>query len=141
MSSFEQKFCIGTNDGKYQIFWDITALINDLQNKNFPVYQKNIFDLIERNNFYGNPDYAMQTNVTMPCIIVELDGKTEKLIDGNHRLYKASQLNFKSIPCYILPEEYHKKFIMDYDDLTYTKVVSEIIKPYPPSLKPPSVLP
>lgn len=67
----------------------------------------------------------MKTDTENPCIIVELAENIKKLIDGNHRLYKAKQLNLESIPCYVLPKEYHQKFIVEYDDYIYDKVVSD----------------
>ena len=127
LSEFEQKYCIGTNDAKYQIFWDISALIKDLQKMQFPIVNYDVLCLSNSNNFFGNPEYAMKTNIENPCIIVKLNEDTEKLIDGNHRLYKVKQLNQENIPCYVLPLEYHKKFIIDYDDNVYDKVISDFI--------------
>jgi len=128
MSSFEQKYCLGTNDGQYQMFWDLSALIKDLSGANVPIKNYDVGALSKANDFYGNSEYAMKTDVEKPCIIAVLNEKTEKLIDGNHRLYKAKQLKLERIPCYVLPEEYHKKFIIDYDDSIYKKVIADFIK-------------
>ena len=128
MAYFEQKYCIGTNDGKHQMFWDISALINDLINTQFPIINYNVLDLVKSNHFFGDSEYAMKTNMEIPCIIVKLSEDIEKLIDGNHRLYKAKQLHHEKIPCYVLPMEYHKKFIIDYDDTVYEKVISDFAK-------------
>ena len=124
MASFEQKYCIGSNDGKYQIIWDISALIKDLENTDFIILNYRVPDLVRINNFFGNAEYAMNSNLKSPCIIVELSKNIEKLIDGNHRLYKANQLNIEYIKCYLLPEEYHKRFIIDYDSDIYKKVIA-----------------
>ena len=115
----------GHNDGKYQIFWDISALIKDLENVQLPIVNYDVSYLVKLNNFFGNPEYAMKTDIEIPCIIVKLNENIEKLIDGNHRLYKAKQLNLKNISCYVLPVDYHKKFIVDYDSTVYEKVISD----------------
>jgi len=128
MASFEQKYCIGSNDREHQIIWDISALIKDLTNANLAVKDYKVLDLIKINNFFGDAEYAMKTDVESPCIIVELNESIEKLIDGNHRLYKAKQLNLNSIQCYVLPEEYHKKFIIEYNADTYEKVIASFTK-------------
>jgi hypothetical protein len=125
---FEQKYCIGTNDGKHQLFWDISALINDLMNVDFPIISYNVSHLTKLNSFNGNTEYAMKTDIEMPCIVVKLNENIEKLIDGNHRLYKAKQLNIENIPCYILPVKYHTKFIINYDNAVYEQVVSSFTK-------------
>ena len=67
----------------------------------------------------------MSDNIEQPCIIVKLNEKLEMFIDGNHRLYKARNLNIENIPCYVLPTEYHKKFIIDYNSEIYEKIVAE----------------
>jgi len=125
MSSFEQKYCIGSKDGKHKVFWNITALLKDLQNAAFMADNRNVADLITHNDFYGDPEYAMKTDVKCPCIVVVLSDGFEKLIDGNHRLFKASQLKLQIIPCYVLPFDYHKKFIVDYDSDIYEKVIAD----------------
>ena len=125
MSSFEQKYCIGTRDRQHQVVWDITALLKDLQDTHFPIQNYKVSDLVNKNNFFGNPEYAMNTDIEKPCIIVTLCNNAEKLIDGNHRLYKAKQLNLDFIPCYILPFEYHKNFIINYNFEIYDKVVAD----------------
>ncbi len=124
MASFEQKYCIGTKDGKFKILWDISAILNDLQSKEISPVQYCVDYLFKQNGFYGNPEYAMTTDTNKPCIIVELNENIEKMIDGNHRLFKAKQLNLTNIPCYLLPLEYHQKFIDDYDKSVYDKVIS-----------------
>ena len=75
--------------------------------------------------YCSNPEYAMETDIDKPCIIVKLSENYKLFIDGNHRLYKARKLNIENIPCYVLPTEYHKKFIIDYDPNIYEKIVEE----------------
>lgn len=125
MGSFEQKYCIGTNDGKYQVFWDIAALVDELKKQHLPIYNIDVKTLFKNNSFNGDCDYAMTTNTEVPCIIVELNKEVKKLIDGNHRLYKANQLSLKTVPCYILPFDYHKRFIINYDIKVYEKVIAD----------------
>ena len=128
MPSFEQKYCMGTRDGTHQIFWDIAALTKDLQEKRLPIQQRKVSDLLEFNDFSGDPAYAMGTDIEEPCIVVELNDEIEKLIDGNHRLYKAMLLHLDTVPCYVLPFEYHSKFIIDYTFSKYKKVVKDYSK-------------
>ena len=116
-----QKYQMGTDDG-HEVVWDINAIIKDLQNSNLPVCNRQVNDFTDGDNPCMNTEYAMSTNIETPCIIVELTDKTKKLIDGNHRLYKAKQLGIENLPCYILPLDYHKNFIVDYDASTYEKV-------------------
>ena len=66
MASFEQKYSIGSNDGKYQIVWDISALIKDLENTDFTIQKYKVSDLFRINNFFGNAEYAMNTNEEIP---------------------------------------------------------------------------
>jgi hypothetical protein len=128
MSYIEQKYCIGTSDGKYQIFWDITALLERLSITEVPIEYCKVSELSSMNHFKGNPQYAMSTDIEKPCIIVKLKENFEKLIDGNHRLYKADQLHLEYIPCYVLSAEYHKEFIINYDDYIYDRVIGELAK-------------
>ena len=125
MASFKQKYCMGTKDGKLKIFWDISAILNDLKDNTISPVQYCVHDLIEQNNFFGDREYAMKTDISKPCLIVQLNKNLEKLIDGNHRLYKAQQLQLATIPCYLLPLEFHINFIIDYDKLIYDKVISD----------------
>jgi hypothetical protein len=124
MSSFKQKYRMSNNNGQDEIIWDISAMLKDLQNAKHPVCNRRLCDFYEANNPCGNIEYAMKTDLKEPCIVVELTDKTYKLIDGNHRLYKAKQLGVKNIPCYILPLEYHKIFIIDFDYDVYKRVAS-----------------
>jgi len=125
---FEQKYSIGTRDGQHQIIWDITALLQELKNANIPVHSRNVSDLAAKNNFFGNPGHAMDSDIEIPCIIALLCDGIEKLIDGNHRLYKAKKMNLETIPCYVLQKEYHTKFIVNYDSESYDKVIMDFVK-------------
>jgi hypothetical protein len=125
MSCFEQKYCIGTNDGKHQIFWNIASMLEQLNTEEFPVEYRKVPELSVMNNFFGDPEYALCTDIKKPCIVIKLKDNIEKLIDGNHRLYKANLLHLDFIPCYVLPKEYHKKFIIDFDEDIYNKVVED----------------
>ena len=119
-----QKCCMITEDD-YKIIWDIDKLLNHLPNTNHSVYNRCVFDFSDEINLSRlDVEYAMNTNLDNPCIVAELSRKTKKIIDGHHRLYKARQLGVENIPCYILPLDYHKKFILNFDLCIYEKVVS-----------------
>ena len=121
----EQFKCIVRSDGNKiigQIIWNITEMLKNINEINLPVYKYFVDDLYKREGFHGDAEYAMKTNNKEPCIIANLDENIEILIDGEHRLYKAKQLGMETILCYVLPFEFHKKFIIDYDEKIYKKV-------------------
>ena len=126
MADIIAKCCMFSKDKKNQIVWDVAAILADIEHMNFDIEHKNVLRLTEQDGgICTNPEYAMETDIEKPCIIVKLNEKTEIFIDGNHRLYKARKLNIENIPCYVLPTEYHKKFIIDYDSSIYEKIVVE----------------
>lgn len=86
------------------MFWDISAILKDLQRASFPICQRNVLDLLKKSPFGGDSECAMTTDLSKPCLLVKLDNISEWLIDGNHRLYKAGKLKCDNIPCYVLPE-------------------------------------
>ena len=47
------------------------------------------------------------------------------MIDGNHRLFKANKLGYKTISAHYLSENEHKKYIVEYDEKLYKKIVEE----------------
>jgi len=113
-----------SKDKNYEIVWDIAELKKNIDGMNFEIEYKDVCRLIEQTEgICTNPEYAMETDITKPCIIVRINGNVEIFIDGCHRLYKAHKLNVKTIPCYVLPTEFHKKFIKEYDSTIYEKVV------------------
>lgn len=123
MSSFEQKYKIGTQSGS--LLWDITKLILSLENSKIPTKEYSVEELYNQNNFTGNESYALSTNIEEPCIVVELNDDKQKLIDGNHRLFKAHKLGKQTISVYYLPQNYHTKYIVDFDPDLYKKIVDE----------------
>jgi hypothetical protein len=123
---YEQRCCMFSKDREYQIVWDIDEIIKNIETSSFPIEQKNVISLSKQDgSICTNPDHAMETDIGKPCIVVKLKGNSEIFIDGNHRLYKARQLNIENIPCYILPEEFHKNFIIDYNQEIYEKVITD----------------
>ncbi|MCL2665611.1 MAG: hypothetical protein FWE82_08360 [Defluviitaleaceae bacterium] len=115
-----------SKDKKHQIVWNIAALLKGLENENFAIEHKNVLRLSEQDGgICANPDYAMETDLTKPCILIKLTDNVEIFIDGNHRLFKARKLNIENIPCYVLPAELHKKYILDFDSNIYEKIASE----------------
>jgi len=126
-----ERCCMFSKDKKHQIIWDIGELKKDIKNMNFEIEYKNVLYLSEQDGgICTNPEYAMKTDIEKPCIIVKLNENVEIFIDGNHRLYKARILNIENIPCYILPTEYHKKFIIDYNSDIYEKITAEYMKKF-----------
>lgn len=127
MKSYEQRCCMFSKDKRYQIVWDMNEMIKNIENLNLPIEQRNVLSLSEQDGgICTNPDYAMDTDIDKPCIIVKFNETCEVFIDGNHRLYKARRLNIENIPCHVLPTEFHKKYIINYNPVIYEKVISAI---------------
>lgn len=123
MRSENEKYQIGTKSGS--ISWDITELKKAIEKEKYNIKKMSVKELVAYNSFNGNSQYAMETDINIPCIVVELcDGKN-KLIDGNHRLYKANKLGFEMIDCYYLNEDEHIRYIIDFNGEIYRNVVSE----------------
>jgi hypothetical protein len=123
MGAENEKYQIGTKSGN--ILWDISELKNSIEKGNYKISEMNVKELVSYNFFNGNSHYAMETDISNPCIVVELcDGK-DKLIDGNHRLYKANKLRVETINCYYLTKTEHIKYIIEFDSDFYDKVVNE----------------
>lgn len=119
--TMEQKYQIGTISGKK--IWDVEKIQKDISQ--YVIKEYNTFQLLEENPFYGNEQYAMSTDISIPLIVVELKKGKEKLIDGNHRLFKANKSGHKTIAAHYLSEEEHKKYIVEYDEKLYEKIVEE----------------
>ena len=115
----DQKYQIGNEYGS--IMWDINKIINDKDQFNIKEYD--VEELIHNNPFNGNHDHVMNTDISEPLIVVNLIENIDKLIDGNHRLQKAFKLGYKKIKAYYLTIEEHNKYIVDYDEKVYQKVV------------------
>jgi len=120
-----QTFCIETSSGR--IVWDIAGMILDMRSMKWPVIHIKTSKLRITSRFYGDSQYAMQTDMEEPCIVVELGMGMDKLVDGNHRLYKASRLGIEHLPCYYLPMNVHRYYINGYDEVTYERVISEFV--------------
>ena len=99
-----------------------------MENSHFEIEYRNVLRLSEQDGgICTNPEYAMGTNLENPCIIIILREDFEVFIDGNHRLYKARKLGTENIPCYVLPTDYHKRFIVDYDPIICEGIAAEYI--------------
>ena len=120
----EQKYRIGTNSG--YIMWDINMILENISM--FPVIMCDVAELFRQNPFHGNEDYALTTDISKPLIIVALSEHKDQLIDGNHRLFKASKLQIRELPAIYLTKEEHIRFIVNYDEQVYDKVISEFLK-------------
>lgn len=115
----EQKYQLGNEYGS--ILWDITAMLQDAAD--FPVVTCDVQALAAANPFHGNEAHIMETDLSLPLVVVELRPGVEKLIDGNHRLQKALRLGMTNIPIHRLTFQQHRRYIVDYDEATYQQVV------------------
>jgi hypothetical protein len=113
-----------SSNGQALITWNITKILEELEKAPMPVKHYDVDYLVSK--FYDSvdTDYAMNTDITIPLIIAIVDENKEKLIDGNHRLYKAKTLKIEKLACYILPIEFQKRFIENYNEELYNKGIA-----------------
>lgn len=96
------------------------------KHRQIPIRRFDVEQLSARNNLSCiNAEYAMTTDVEQPLVIVCLCAGKDKLIDGSHRLYKAKKLKIKTVLCYYVPAHEQKKYIVDFNENLYDKIVSE----------------
>ena len=115
----EQKYQIGNAHGS--ILWDISLMLKDKMN--FTLCSFAVEKLISENPFHGDEAYAMGTDIREPLIVARLDDGLDKLIDGNHRLYKMRQMGRPRVQAYYLTFEEHRRYIVDFDEKVYWEVV------------------
>ncbi len=118
----EQKYQMGTESGS--LLWNIGRMLEDAAA--FRVVSRSITELAEGNPFHGDPEYAMETDLTKPLILAELQEGKYKLLDGNHRLYKARALHVDRLPVYFLTREEHIRYIENYEEETYRKIMEDL---------------
>lgn len=118
----EQKYQMGTESGS--LLWNIGRMLED--SASFRVVSRSITELAEENPFHGDPEYAMETDLTKPLILAELQEGKYKLLDGNHRLYKARALHVDRLPVYFLTREEHIRYIENYEEETYRKIMEDL---------------
>ena len=113
---------MGTESGSR--LWNIGRMLED--SASFRVVSRSITELAEGNPFHGDPEYAMETDLTRPLILAELQEGKYKLLDGNHRLYKARALHVDRLPVYLLTREEHIRYIENYEEETYRKIMEDL---------------
>ena len=118
----EQKYQMGTESGS--LLWNIGRMLEDAAS--FRVVSRSTAELAEGNPFHGDPEYAMETDLSRPLILAELQEGKYKLLDGNHRLYKARALHVDRLPVYSLTREEHIRYIENYEEETYRKIMEDL---------------
>lgn len=118
----EQKYQMGTESGS--LLWNIGKMSEDAAT--FRVVSRSTAELAEGNPFHGDPQYAMETDLSKPLILAELQEGKYKLLDGNHRLYKALALHVDRLPVYVLTREEHIRYIENYEEETYRKIMEDL---------------
>ena len=106
--------------------WNINMILDKITT--FPTIMCDVAELFRQNPFHGNEDYALTTDISKPLIIAALSEHKDQVIDGNHRLFKASKLKIRELPAIYLTKEEHIRFIVNYDEQVYDKVISEFLK-------------
>ena len=119
----EQKYRIGNEHG--HIMWDISLMLQD--KKSFSLRSFAVEKLISENPFHGDAAYAMHTDIHEPLIVVQLDYGLDKLIDGNHRLYKMRKMGLTHLQAYYLSFKEHSRYIVDFDEKVYWDIVKHWI--------------
>lgn len=117
----EQKYQIGTSSGS--LLWNIEKIKKNITK--YPLKEYRVQELYSENTLHVDKEYAMRTDLSIPLIVVELWKGKEKLIDGNHRLYKAMKLGEQCILAYFLTKESHLQYIENYDENLYERIVKE----------------
>ena len=84
-----------SRNGQFLISWNIGKILKELDKKNISVTYYDVDYLASKIHGSVDTDYAMNTDITRPCIITLSDDGMEKLIDGSHRLYKAITLKIE----------------------------------------------
>ncbi len=118
----EQKYGMGNEYGT--LLWNVEEILRDISA--FPQQKRSVYDLVQENPFHGNAEYAMSTDLSKPLILIQLCNGKEKLIDGNHRLYKAQREGFEYITCYYLTVSQQQKYIVDFNESTYMQIVNKL---------------
>lgn len=118
----EQKYQMGTESGS--LLWNIGRMLEDAAA--FRVVSRSTAELAEGNPFHGDPEYAMETDLSRPLILAELQEGKYKLLDGNHRLYKARALQVDRLPVYFLTREEQIRYIENYEEETYRKIMEDL---------------
>lgn len=118
----EQKYGMGNEYGT--LLWDIDRMLRDLSA--FPVQMRSVSELARENPFHGDAEYAMTTDPRRPLILVQLCEGREKLIDGNHRLYRAQKEGLESIACHCLTVPEQQRYIVDFDEAAYKRIVEHL---------------
>lgn len=118
----EQKYQMGTESGS--LLWNIGRMLEDAPT--FRVVSRGTEELAEGNPFHGDPEYAMETDLSKPLILAELWPGKYKLLDGNHRLYKAWALHVDRLPVYFLTREEHIRYIENYQEETYRGIMEDL---------------
>ena len=101
----------------------MAALLADAEQ--FERIEISVDKLAACNRFRGNKEYAMTADLSQPLVLVQLCAGKDKLIDGNHRLYKAKLLGVKTLPAYYLTPEQHQKYIIAFERELYDRIVAE----------------
>lgn len=118
----EQKYGMGNQYGS--LLWDIEKILRDIGS--FPRQKRSVCELVKDNPFHGDAAYAMSTDPSKPLILIQLCEGKEKLIDGNHRLYKAQKEGLESIICCYLTVPEQQKYLIDFNESIYAQIVNNL---------------
>ncbi|MCI8360244.1 MAG: hypothetical protein HFE86_02785 [Clostridiales bacterium] len=118
----EQKYGMGNEYGT--LLWDVGKILDDISA--FPKQKRSVYALVQENPFHGDAEYAMTTDISKPLVWIQLCEGKEKLIDGNHRLYKAKKEGIACITCYYLTVPQQQKYILDFNESIYMQIVNHL---------------
>ncbi len=122
ITPMEQKYGMGNEHGT--LLWNVEDILRDISA--FPRRERSVSDLVRENPFHGDAEYAMSTDLSKPLILIQLCEGKEKLIDGNHRLYKAQKLGVETVTCCYLTVPQQQKYIVDFDAALYERIVNSL---------------
>lgn len=120
-----QRYYFATDNG--MLIWDVDSMLKAIES-NPGDYELRLVDtdVVARENQEArvSESYAMETNLSEPCVLAEVGNGHYLLLDGNHRLRKAVREKLSCLLCYCLKEEQHRKYIENYRPKEYERVIA-----------------
>jgi parB-like nuclease domain len=125
VGAVRQRYYFATDNG--MLIWDVDSMLKAIENHPGDFELRLVdTDVLARENQDAmvNETYAMETNLEKPCILAEVGKGHYLLLDGNHRLRKAVREKLSCMICYCLKEEQHQKYIENYRQKEYERVMA-----------------
>lgn len=107
------------------ILWDVDKMIRDME-RGILVPKIEFYSAIDLMSQVPPIDYDIsKVNILRFPIIALLGNGKFRMLAGEEQVARVRQLSFQTISCCELYPRQHKKYILDYDEETYLRAVSE----------------